>query len=169
MTENDRFSLLRLLVAHYDELTGYLTRRLGSSGSARDAMHDTYLRLQGLGTVPEVENPRAYLYRVAHNIALDRMRADGRWQRRHLSNELALEQQPSASPSADNGLEYKERLRLLARAVEEMPPRRREVFLLHKIDGLSHAEIAAKLGISRSMVERHIMKAMAHCRARLVT
>lgn len=168
MAEQDRSSLLRLLVAHYDELAGYLTRRLGSAGSASDVLHDTYLRLQALGAVPGLDNPRAYLFRIADNIALDRVRADLRRQRRFVHDETA-EQRPSEAPSAEAVLEHKQRLRLLAAAIAELPPRCREVFLLHKRDGLSHGEIARRLGISRSAVEKHVMKALAHCRDRLVS
>lgn len=167
MAENDRSSLLRLLVAHYEELTAYLTRRLGSPGSANDVLHDTYLRLQGLGAVPDIENPRAYLYRVADNIALDRLRAEGRRERWQVHDEQ-IQRQPSEDPSAEIVLEHKQRLQLLAQAIAELPPRCREAFLLHKLDGLTHSQIAGRLGISRSMVEKHVMKALAHCRDRLV-
>jgi len=166
MAESDRSSLLRLLVAHYEELTGYLTRRLGSSGAASDVVHDTYLRLQGLGAVPDLDNPRAYLYRVADNIALDRLRGDGRRDRRFASSDL-LAALPSEDPGAEERMVQEQRLRLLARVIDELPARRRQVFLLHKIDGLSHGEVARRLGISRSMVEKHVMRALAHCRDRL--
>ena len=168
MAEKDRSSLLRLFVAHYAELTGYLTRRLGSPGQASEVAHDTYLRLQGLNSAPEIDNPRAYLYRVADNIALDRLRAEGR-RARLLVQDDSADEQPSDAPSAETVLEHKERLRLLAVAIDELPPRCREVFLLHKIDGLSHGEIAKRLGISRSMAEKHVMRALAYCRDRLVT
>jgi len=167
MAENDRSRLLGLLVAHYEELSSYLMRRFGSAGAANDTLHDVYIRLQGLQAVPDLDNPRAYLFRVANNVALDRLRAARRAERRLAPGELAAEQ-PSAAPLADVALEQRERLRLLAQAIAELPPRCREAFLLHKIDGLSHSQVAARLGISRSMVEKHVMKALAHCRDRLL-
>lgn len=166
MAEKDRSSLLKLLVLHYEELTRYFSRRLGSPGSASEVVHDTYLRLEALGQVPDIANQRAYLYRVASNIALDRQRADSRRRKWQVSEEPAVEY-ASPAPLADAALEHKQRLRLLAQAVQELPPRCREVFLMHKLDGLSHGEIASRLGISRSMVEKHIMRALAHCRDRL--
>jgi RNA polymerase sigma-70 factor (ECF subfamily) len=168
MSGEDRIRLLRLLLAHYEELTGYLTRRLGSPGAAHDVVHDTYLRLQGLDAVPEIRNPRAYLFRVADNIALDRLRADGRRHSRFVAAELG-EDRPSADPSAEEILTQRQRVRLLALAIDELPPRQREVFLMHKFDGLSHAEISRRLGITRSMVEKHVMRALAFCRDRLKT
>lgn len=167
MAEKDRSQLLSLLVAHYEELSGYLTRRFGSAGTASDTLHDIYIRLQRLQTVPELDNPRAYLFRVANNVALDRLRVARRAERRLAPGDLAAEQ-PSAAPTADVAMEQRERLRLLARAIAELPPRCREAFLMHKIDGLSHSQVAERLGISRSMVEKHVMKALAHCRDRLL-
>jgi len=167
MAEKDRSHLLGLLVAHYEELSGYLTRRFGAAGTANDTLHDIYLRLQRLQTVPELDNPRAYLFRVANNVALDRLRTARRDERRLVSGDVAAEQ-PSPAPAADAAMEQRERLRLLAQAIAGLPPRCREAFLLHKIDGLSHSEVAERLGISRSMVEKHVMKALAHCRDRLL-
>ncbi|GAB3124007.1 RNA polymerase sigma factor [Novispirillum itersonii] len=163
----DRASLLRLLVRHYDDLTRRLTRRMGSPASAQDVVQDTFVRVSGLTTVPDLDNPRAYLYRVAGNIALDHLRAEGRAARRHLPAET-LEDHPSDHPSAEAVAEQRQRLARLNDAVNALPERCREVFLLHRIDGLSHAEIAARLGISRSAVEKHIIRALSHCRDRLV-
>ncbi|TWA76343.1 RNA polymerase sigma-70 factor (ECF subfamily) [Azospirillum brasilense] len=166
MAERDRSSLLGLLIDHYEEMTGHLARRLGSLCLAEDVVQDTYLRLRSLTALPEIDNPRSYLYRMADNIALDRMRAETRRGRRFAPAELGLDR-PLDEPDAEATLEHKQRLERLSRALDELPPRCREVFLLHKFDGLSHADIAARLGISRSMVEKHVMKALAHCRDRL--
>ncbi|MCG5241828.1 RNA polymerase sigma factor [Azospirillum doebereinerae] len=166
MAERDRSSLLRLLIAHYEEMTGHLARRLGSLCLAEDVVQDTYLRLRSLGALPEIDNPRSYLFRMADNIALDRIRAETRMGKRFAPEELGLER-PLDEPDAEATLEHKQRLDCLSRALDELPPRCREVFVLHKFDGMSHADIAAHLGISRSMVEKHVMKALAHCRDRL--
>lgn len=168
MAERDRSSLLRLLLVHYEEMTGHLARRLGSLCLAEDVVQDTYLRLRGLNAVPELDNPRSYLFRMADNIALDRIRAETRQVRRFAPAELGLER-PDEEPDAETTLEHKQRLDRLTQALNELPPRCREVFLLHKFDGLSHADIAVRLGISRSMVEKHVMKALAHCRDRLAS
>jgi RNA polymerase sigma-70 factor (ECF subfamily) len=61
----------------------------------------------------------------------------------------------------------RQQVRMLYRAILELPPKCRQVFLLHKFKERSHAQIAAHLGISKSMVEKHIIKAMTHCRQRL--
>ena len=67
----------------------------------------------------------------------------------------------------DDAVEAKERVQLLQDAIAELPPKCRQVFLLHKFMELSHAEISGRLGISKNMVEKHVMKAMTHCRRRV--
>ncbi|MNL68404.1 putative RNA polymerase sigma factor FecI [compost metagenome] len=69
--------------------------------------------------------------------------------------------------SVDRVIDYRQRLAALERVIADLPSRQREVFLMHKFDGLSHSEIAAELGITRSAVEKLIMKALAACRDRL--
>jgi len=70
-------------------------------------------------------------------------------------------------PSPHKVLDHGQRLDLLQRALAELPRLCRESFLLRKIDGLSHLEIAGQLGISRALVEKHIVNAMKHCRVRM--
>ena len=105
---------------------------------------------------------------LALNLLLDRLRADGRRDKRFVASELG-EDRDSGEPSAEDVLAQRQRVRLLAEVIDELPPRQREVFLMHKFDGLSHAEIAEKLGISRSMVEKHVMRALAFCRDRVMS
>ncbi|TWT03762.1 sigma-70 family RNA polymerase sigma factor [Reyranella sp. CPCC 100927] len=165
MAAADKTSLLALLAAHYGDLLRYLTRRLGSATTAADVAQDTYLRLRGAATVSDIANPRAYLFQVAGNLATDRLRSDQAHQRR-LSH-LAQHAERVERRDPEVTLDYKQRITRLAQAIDELPPRCREVFLMHRFDGLSHPDIAARLGISRSMVEKHVMKALAHCRDRL--
>ncbi|WP_420722933.1 RNA polymerase sigma factor [Hwanghaeella sp. LZ110] len=163
MPDENRSRLVCLLLEHYDDLTRYLARRIGSQGAARDVVHDTYLKLSRLDTVPPLTNPRAYLYRMADNIALDRLRADNRRQKTFVGSDMG-EGRPSDMPGSEESVTQRQRIALLSRAIDALPTRQRQVFLMHKIDGLSHAEIARTLGISKSMVEKHIMRALAQCR-----
>lgn len=165
MAETDRTSLLDLLVASYGELLRRLTRRLGSPVAAADVAQDTYLRLQRAETLPRVDNPRAYLFRVADNLAADHQRRDAARRRWTTAGELPEQPDERAGPEA--ALDARQRLEVLRQAIDELPPKCRAVFLMHKLEGLSHAAIAARLGISKSMVEKHVMKALAHCRDRL--
>lgn len=165
MAAKDRSLLLDALAIHYAELVRHLVRRLGSASSAADVAQDMFLRLRQLPEGTRPRSPRAYLFRVADNLAIDRLRAEAS-RARYLVADDGVDR-PDAAPGPERVLDARQRLRALERAVAELPPRCREVFLLHKIDGLGHAEIARRLGISRSMVEKHVMRALAHCRDRL--
>jgi RNA polymerase sigma-70 factor (ECF subfamily) len=71
------------------------------------------------------------------------------------------------TPSPHGTLDHGQRLEMLQRALAELSPLCRESFLLRKIEGLSHPEIAQQLGISKALVEKHIVNAMKHCRLRI--
>ncbi|MFG1477309.1 sigma-70 family RNA polymerase sigma factor [Xanthobacter sp. V4C-4] len=151
---------------HYDELLRHVVRRIGNPTLARDVVQDTFLRIHASAPAGEVASPTAYLFRVADNLAIDHLRQEAA-RARFAAPEAEHDTAAAPEPSPEQALDYKQRLDALDAAIAELPPKCRDVFLLHKFDGLSHGEIAARLGISRSMVEKHMMKALAHCRDRL--
>ncbi|MDI4665502.1 sigma-70 family RNA polymerase sigma factor [Xanthobacter autotrophicus] len=151
---------------HYDELLRHVARRIGNPAMARDVVQDTFLRIHASAPSAEIASPSAYLFRVADNLAIDHLRQEA-VRSRLVTAEVEYEGVAAPEPSAEHALDYKQRLRVLDAAIAELPPKCREVFLMHKFDGLSHGEIAERLGISRSMVEKHVMKALVHCRDRL--
>ncbi|MGH6860328.1 MAG: sigma-70 family RNA polymerase sigma factor [Phyllobacterium sp.] len=165
MVVDTETSLLHVLTLHYDELVRHLTRKLGNAVVATDVAQDTYLRLQSVPAGIDIQSPRAFIFRVADNLAIDHLRKEAS-RARYFTTEQIPERAMDA-PLQDRVLDYRQRLALLEQAIAELPPKCRETFLMHKYDGLSHAEIARELHISRSMVEKHIMKALAHCRDRL--
>lgn len=149
------------------ELLRFLTARVGDRAEAEDLLHDLWLRIQSTDAGP-IANGRSYLYRVAQNLVLDRARA----RQRRLIRETAWsgnDHADPADPRADIEAEIaaREDAAALAAAMADLPEKAGLVFRLHKIDGLPHAEIAARLGISRSGVEKHIATAMTHLRRAL--
>jgi RNA polymerase sigma-70 factor (ECF subfamily) len=162
-TTADRFLLFR---EYYDELVVHLTRRLRSRDQAMDLAQETFLRVLTQGTNTPVEHPRAFLYKTAWNLSVDLFRKKKRQAEESLEAE-EIREVLTVSANQDAIVESKEQVEILCRAVQELPPKCRQVFLLNKFKERSHAEIAARLGISKSMVEKHITKAMAHCRQRL--
>jgi RNA polymerase sigma-70 factor (ECF subfamily) len=158
-------ALRALLVADYGELDRRLTRRLGSSDLASDVLQETYLRLERLRDVGAVRSPRAYLFRIALNIAHDRRRAE---QRRLTTAEIdALLEIPDDRPDAARVIEDRSEVGLLREAIAELPERRRRVLLLSRIDGRPHREIAERLGVTVRTVETDLKQAVEHCAERL--
>ena len=147
------------------ELRAFATRKLRNRAMAEDIVQEACLRLAGLQGAT-IENPRAYLYRVVGNLVTDHQRREKLHSQvmAGLAGEADL-----ADPVADaeRRLIAKERVRLLVRAIADLPPRCRECFVLRRFEDLSQDEIAHRMGISRSMVEKHLRLALVHCAKRL--
>ena len=148
---------------HYEELIGTWTRRLRNRQQAQDMAHDTFVRVLESDS-DGVEQPRAYLHQTARNIAVDGFRRE----ERRDAKELAAVP-PSSSETGDP--EQHMRAVQLAEAVEkallELPLNCRKVFVWQKIEGLTQAEIAERLGLSKNMVEKYMIRTLRHLRERV--
>ena len=150
---------------YYRELVSFLSARLGSRQAAEDVAHDAYLRVLERTGSEQIEHPRAFLYRTALNLVVDRHRRQLVRQAEPLDTLDADSQLHSSELQHD--LQLDQRLALMQKALDELSRPCRDSFLLRKIEGLSHQQIADRLGISRSLVEKHIVNAMKHCRVRM--
>ncbi|MCO5731243.1 RNA polymerase sigma factor [Rhizobium sp. SSA_523] len=142
-------------------------RRVGvPEDDAPDLMQDAFMRL---ATVREAQasiaNPRAYLFKISRNLATDHARA--RTLRQRFVQVEAPTDVPAPMPTPEATLDHRRMVQKLEKALATLSKRQREVFLLHKFEDLSHAQIAARLGISKSMVEKHMMKALLSLRTEL--
>jgi transmembrane sensor len=133
---------------------------------AADIVQDLWLRAAGATPVEPIRNARAYLYGVARNLVTDRLRQERLRATAPLDDAVTAEI-ASTAPAADAVVGARQELRALDAAIHELSPKCREVFLLHRSEELSMREIALRLGISERTVEKHIAKALGHCRRRL--
>lgn len=150
------------------DLCQFLRRRVASPEVAADLAQEAFFRLLRSDQMPEAtgnvpRDARAYLFSIAANLAIDHRRQMRRQQTDPVEIE-AIAAFPDPRPSAERASLSREELRVLAAAVASLPPRGREVFRLHKIEGLSYAEIAARLGIAKNTVIVHMVRSLAHCR-----
>jgi RNA polymerase sigma factor (sigma-70 family) len=155
--------LLTAFQEHYADLLAFLARRLGNVEKAADVAQDTYLRLAGLGDTAQILEPRAFVFRVAGNLAIDRLRQEQRhaaWQVDAGPDDEACD--PMASP--ERSFLAAEAIEQLDKALHLLPSNARLALLLNRIEGLTHAQIAMRLGVSESMVGKYIVQAMRHCR-----
>ncbi|WP_207481929.1 RNA polymerase sigma factor [Arenibaculum pallidiluteum] len=152
---------------YYGDLLRFLARRTGNRQWAADVAQETYLRLASLQeATPEVGDARAYIFRVAGNLAIDSMRKEARLAARYAEEDAAIHV-ADPSPLPETILLARERLALLEEALKELPPNARQALLMSRVDGLSFAQIAAELGVSESMVAKYIAQALRACRDRL--
>lgn len=144
-------------------LRRFFMRRLRNAADAADATQETFLRMLDAPQKTMIENPQAYLFQVAKSVARvtsSRLAADADL---FLPEIVGLNQAEDA-PGQERIVNGRQCLLLLAKAIEKLPNRCQEVFILSRLHGLSNGEIARRLGISRNMVEKHIIKALIQCR-----
>lgn len=152
---------------HGHALRRFLARRVVSPETAADLTQEAFLRLLRAEPAATLRDPRAYLYRTALNLLTDHRRGAARGGRPVDDPETVLAAARDPRPSPEHHALSREELDVLRRAIDELPARRREIFLLHKAENLSYAAIATRLGIAKNTVVVQMVRALAHCRRRL--
>ena len=148
---------------HYEELVGTWTRRLRNRQQAEDLAHDTFVRVLESDS-SAVEQPRAYLHQTARNIAVDGYRREDR---RGAMESEAIDHSVSSSGDPEHFMQAIQLADCIERALAELPVNCRKVFVWQKIEGLTQAEIAERLGLSKNMVEKYMIRTLRHLRDRL--
>jgi len=158
-----------LMQRHRQELMGFLFQRIGCSDAAQDLFQETFLRYAGYGGKTEVENHRAFIFRIAANLATDYLRSRSRQLHQDIDggDDETLAEIEDPRLSLERSAISQQQLELLITALSELPPKCSEVFILLKIKHYSYAEVERKLGISSTMIFNYLARAMAHCRQRL--
>jgi len=165
---NDPQTLVADLAAsHGDQLRGFLVARLRNVADLPDIVQEVYLRMLRIPDIESIRSPEAYLFTVAqHVIQQHTLRQTAAPPSVELTQMLDI---PSTIPDVDPVLatDAAQCVELLQEAIEQLSPKVRATFLLHRRDGLSLEDIGARLGISRPMVKKNLMKALVHFRERL--
>lgn len=165
-TSSDLSPLVSAYLERRDDMRRFFLARLGGRGDVEDLVQELYLKVQAVTDDP-IENPPAYLYRLASNLMLDRLRQakragarDTEWRRTNHATIGVLD--VADTPDAESAVIARQRLERLSSALETLGPLTQRVFRLHKFEGLTHAQTAERLGISRSAVEKHVSLALGH-------
>ncbi|MBO6803706.1 MAG: sigma-70 family RNA polymerase sigma factor [Thalassospira sp.] len=169
MARSSASILIASFQENYEQLLRFLTRKMnGDSERAADVVQDTYVRLAGTSELDEtIDNPRAYIYRVAGNLAIDRIRRERRMSA-HVETDQAQSEIHDPQPGPEKIFLSREQINILDHALSKLPEKPRRALLLFRVDGLSHSEIADRLGVSNSMVAKYIARALKHCRDALL-
>ncbi|WP_067736080.1 RNA polymerase sigma factor [Novosphingobium naphthalenivorans] len=135
-------------------------RRHVPAEHASDIVQQIFLRLAGQGDRQscDIEKPDAFLRQAARNLIRDEARAS---HRKSAGLHVCADDVPLAGHDPVAALEARDMVHRLEQAVARLEPRTREIFLAHRIDGLSYREIAAHTGLSIKTVEKHMSRAIA--------
>jgi RNA polymerase sigma-70 factor (ECF subfamily) len=160
-------ALAGLYQAHATELNGFARRRVGRQ-EAEDVVQDADLHLLQRGTAATLEQPRAYLFRIAANLAVDFARkAKIRLHYAGEAYDLDTNAVAPANPEAATGAAME--LARLHASLAKLPPLCRDAFLLDRVEGMTHAEIAGRLGVSVRTIDRFMVRAWDHLRSHFGT
>lgn len=154
--------LRAVLVTHYESLNRRLVRHLGCADLASECLHDAWLRLGDITVSPAIQSPDAYVYRVACNLAMDRLRHDRPLQRAgELEDELASV--ADATPGPEQVALARSQLAAVEKAFQGLPRRHRAVLTALRIDEQSREQVAAHHAISLRTVDTTLRQALQHC------
>lgn len=153
-----------LFTQHNRLLVRFLRARLGSEQDAKEVAQEAYVKVLQLDRTGAVGFLRAYLFKVAANLAIDRLRQRVRLNGHEnidLFEDLADTAEPERCTIAA------EQLSILAKAIDELPPKCRQAFLLYRVQDRTQPEIAAEIGMSERMVRNYLVYAMYYCKLRV--
>jgi len=165
VAQGDSLAFRHLVQRYYSPLLTYLTYAVGERDAAEDLLQEVFLRTwSARATLPRDGNLRLYLYAAARNAVLNHARSRQRAERRTTAY---AQTDDGASATADvlADLEHEELTRSVHEAIATLPDRAREVFQLHREQGLTYQEIATLLGISVNTVKFHLGRATQLLRA----
>jgi RNA polymerase sigma-70 factor (ECF subfamily) len=162
----DERALEAVFRAHYPGMASFVQRFVRSPDVAEELVQDVFLKLWTKREhLAEIETLRTYLFRAARNTALNhlrRLKLERRWQ-----EEQGVDDDPPASFAADDEVSETEVAAAVQAAINRLPPRCREIFLLSRDGGLTYAEIARTLEISVKTVETQMGRALKSLRLSL--
>lgn len=151
---------------YHGRLINFVRKRFRLGEDALDIVQDAYARLIQATERAPIRDAPAFLHVVAANLARDRLRSQA------LRNAAKADAASTGdvecrSPSPERAVISRQQLAIIEQALGELSLKCRAALVLHRFENLTHAEIAAQLGISVSMVEKHIRRGLRHCRRRL--
>jgi RNA polymerase sigma factor (sigma-70 family) len=163
-TSPSRPSIAAWFDQYHDQLLRFLARSLGQQADAQDLAQEVFLRILRVEDPDLIQHPRAYLYRIAVNVIQEWRLRDQRFPIQH---DQDLNEIPCGSHEPMAAMEAGEQAQRVNAAVADLPAVYRAVLMLRVAQGLTHNEVAVRLGISPRMVKRYLIKAYARMRERL--
>ena len=156
--------LAKLFIEHNRSLRSFLRARLGTAQDAEDVAQEAYAKLLQLGQAGAIGYLRAYLFKIAAHIAIDRVRQQ---QTRARLDREVLPDSDEDQTTPDQEVEAVNQMEVLQRALQELPARYRRAFYLSRYHEWTTAQIAADMQIQERMARQYVGRATIYCKRRL--
>ena len=151
---------------HHNSLLAFLSFKLRSSSEANDIAQEAYARVLRHGLPEDIKCARAYVFKTANNLAINRL-IERQRKREDQTVDLHDINLPSSQPTPEEDAQCQEKLRTLVSAVEELPQKCRKAFVLYKFEFLEYKEVAKRMNLTESMIRKYVLKGLRHCQRRL--
>lgn len=161
--QSDMQTMRSFYSSHHGWLFGWLRKKLGCSHNAADVAQDTFLRIiTSRDALLGMQEPRAYLTTTAKRLMVDRARRQ-LIEQSYLAELSVTAEYFDSYPDPQEIMLAVEALEQISSALQAVPANARNAFLLHYLDGQSHDEVAAQLGVSARMVRKYLVQALVKC------
>lgn len=149
---------------HWSEVCAFVQRRFGlGPPDPEDIAQIAFVRMGELPRSKTIDNPRAFLFRIAANVAIDARRQQLSQGRHLVAVEDVVSPANDAQTNVERALMARETLTFLEDVVRGMPERHRSFLLANRLEGLTYAEISRRTGASQSLVRKTVEEALAVC------
>ncbi|GFE80142.1 RNA polymerase ECF-type sigma factor [Steroidobacter agaridevorans] len=150
---------LRHILPHEAMLRRWLARKRAPDLDIDDIIQESYAVLAKRERVDDIVDPRAYLFQVAHSLVVRNIRR-ARIVSIQAVDDLELCDYPDEAPTPEQNAIARDELQRLAEVIATMPGQTREAFILRRVRGMRQRDIAARMGLSESTVEKHIARGL---------
>jgi len=154
--------LLQAFVKHQGILKRFISRYLRNTQDIEDVAQEAFLRAYRASLSEQIEQPKSLLFRIAKNVAVSELRLKSRQTTDYIEDN-ANPDVLLVGDSLEDEVLAREKLGIHCEAIINLPPQCRKVYILRKVYGMKHAEIAAHLGIAVSTVEKHLIRGVQVC------
>lgn len=150
-------------------LIGWLTKKFGEGAIARDIAQDAYLRVWRFAHESEIADPKALIFKAAANLAANEFKARRRFRATHVdvsgpTMANHMEAIPAEAPSPERAECARQDWEACRKAIAALPEKARRAFILSRFEELTYREIAQRLSVSESSVEKYIILALKSLR-----
>ena len=169
MADHKKTLVERLFTEQHASVQAFLNRRVRRHPDAAELAQEVYLRMLRVPDIGAVQNPEAYLYTVASNLAKEHSRQQRKDDAALDVDAPVVQEQLAELPGFARQMDAEQRSKRLREVLRQLSPKCQAAVALQYWHGLSYEEIALRLGISTHMVKKYLSQALAHCRRRMQT